>query len=97
MVFRCSAAIAGDIIGSRLEGHLRRQRVHVTDDAPLYDDALSPDWHYRKDPTRAVFYREKIMRHLAASRGWSCDVLLKDVALMQRPVGKAVRHDQLAA
>ncbi|MEX2616169.1 MAG: class I SAM-dependent methyltransferase [Alphaproteobacteria bacterium] len=52
------------------------------------DDARFPDWHYRKDPTHVVFYREGTLRHLAASRGWSCDVPVKDVALMQRPVGQ---------
>lgn len=49
------------------------------------DDDRFRDWHYRKDPTHVVFYREETLRHLAASRGWSCEVPVKDVALMQRP------------
>lgn len=48
-------------------------------------DARFPDWHYRKDPTHVVFYREETLRHLAATAGWSCDVPAKDIALMQRP------------
>lgn len=49
------------------------------------DDARFAKWHYRKDPTHVVFYREATWRHLAAARGWSCEVPAKDVALMQKP------------
>lgn len=49
------------------------------------DDSRFRDWHYRKDPTHVVFYREETLRYLAAARGWSCDVPVKDVALMRRP------------
>ena len=51
------------------------------------DDARFQGWHYRKDPTHVVFYREETLRYLAASRGWLIDVPVKDVALMQRPSG----------
>lgn len=49
------------------------------------DDARFKDWHYRKDPTHVVFYREASFLHLARNWGWRCDVPVKDVALMQRP------------
>lgn len=49
------------------------------------DDARFAKWHYRRDPTHVVFYRETTLRHLAAAHGWSCEVPVKDVALMQRP------------
>lgn len=49
------------------------------------DDARFRDWHYRKDPTHVVFYREETLRHLAAARGWLCEVPVKNVALMRRP------------
>ncbi len=49
------------------------------------DDARFRDWHYRKDPTHVVFYREETLRHLAAARGWHCEAPCKDVALMRRP------------
>lgn len=53
------------------------------------DDTRFQDWHYRKDPTHVVFYREETLRYLATCRGWSCDIPVKDVALMQRPAGQA--------
>lgn len=49
------------------------------------DDARFAGWHYRKDPTHVVFYREATLRFIAASRSWHCLVPVKDVALMQRP------------
>lgn len=49
------------------------------------EDARFADWHYRRDPTHVVFYREETMRHIAASRGWACEIPRKDVALMQKP------------
>ncbi|MFN3844649.1 MAG: class I SAM-dependent methyltransferase [Paracoccaceae bacterium] len=49
------------------------------------DDSRFADWHYRKDPTHVVFYREETLRHIAAAQGWSCDIPAKDVVLMQRP------------
>lgn len=48
------------------------------------DDVKFANWHYRKDPTHVVFYREATMRKLAADRGWRCEIPVKDVALMQR-------------
>lgn len=53
------------------------------------DDARFAGWHYRKDPTHVVFYREATLRLLAARRGWSCEIPVKDVALMRRPGGGA--------
>lgn len=50
------------------------------------DDARFANWHYRKDPTHVVFYREETLRHLAAAQGWHCEVPAKDVALMHRPL-----------
>ncbi|MEI4233152.1 class I SAM-dependent methyltransferase [Roseovarius sp. D22-M7] len=49
------------------------------------DDARFADWHYRKDPTHVVFYRAETLGHVAATRGWSCTIPRKDVALMQVP------------
>jgi cyclopropane fatty-acyl-phospholipid synthase-like methyltransferase len=51
------------------------------------DDARFAAWHYRRDPTHVVFYREQTLRFLAARRGWSCDIPVKDVALLRRPAG----------
>ncbi|MFN3973503.1 MAG: class I SAM-dependent methyltransferase [Gemmobacter sp.] len=49
------------------------------------DDARFADWHYRKDPTHVVFFREETFRHLAWLWGWHCDIPVKDVVLFQRP------------
>jgi cyclopropane fatty-acyl-phospholipid synthase-like methyltransferase len=49
------------------------------------DDSHFASWHYRRDPTHVVFYRESTMRHLAAMRGWTCEIPTKDVALMRKP------------
>ena len=50
------------------------------------DDAQFAAWHYRRDPTHVVFYREATFHVIAAQRGWSCEIPGKDVALMQKPV-----------
>lgn len=49
------------------------------------EDARFSVWHYRKDPTHVVFFREGTFRYLADIWGWSCEVPVKDVVLMQRP------------
>ncbi|MBN1239860.1 MAG: class I SAM-dependent methyltransferase [Gammaproteobacteria bacterium] len=49
------------------------------------EDALFAGWHYRKDPTHVVFYRETTLRRVAALHGWDCEIPLKDVALMFKP------------
>jgi SAM-dependent methyltransferase len=49
------------------------------------DDARFADWHYRRDPTHVVFYREQTLRYLASTHGWSCEIPAKDVALLKRP------------
>jgi hypothetical protein len=54
------------------------------------DDARFAAWHYRRDPTHVVFYREATLRHIAALRGWHCEIPVKDVVLMQKPFGSGV-------
>lgn len=49
------------------------------------EDRLFADWHYRRDPTHVVFYREATFRWLAASRDWCCEVPRKNVVLMRKP------------
>ena len=48
------------------------------------DDGRFATWHYRRDPTHVVFYRETTLRHVAFQRGWTCTIPGKDVALMQK-------------
>lgn len=49
------------------------------------DDARFAAWHYRRDPTHVVFYRAATLRWIAARFGWSCDIPVKNVALMRKP------------
>lgn len=53
------------------------------------DDEHFKTWHYRRDPTHVVFYREETLRNLAQRLGWSCEIPRKDVAIMRKPGGAA--------
>lgn len=48
------------------------------------DDSRFVNWHYRRDPTHIVFYREETLRWLADRFGWSLDIPRKDVALFRK-------------
>lgn len=48
------------------------------------DDARFAGWHYRKDPTHVVFYREETLRFIARRHGFTCVIPCKDVALLQK-------------
>lgn len=48
------------------------------------NDARFANWHYRRDPTHVVFYRAATFGTIAAQRDWSCEIPVKDVALMQK-------------
>ena len=48
-------------------------------------DERFANWHYRKDPTHVVFYRQATLRKIAAQLGWTCQIPVKDVALMRKP------------
>ncbi|MFN7164143.1 MAG: class I SAM-dependent methyltransferase [Hyphomonas sp.] len=43
------------------------------------------DWPYRQDATHIVFYRAETFRHLAARKGWTCDIPVTGVAFLRRP------------
>jgi SAM-dependent methyltransferase len=47
------------------------------------DDASFRNWHYRRDPTHVVFYREATLAWLADAMNWRLEVPVKDVALFQ--------------
>lgn len=50
------------------------------------DDARFANWHYRRDPTHVVFYRETTLQWLARAMGWQLDIPAKDVALFHKPL-----------
>lgn len=41
-------------------------------------------WHYRRDPTHVVFYRETTFRRLADDYGWRCEFPRPNVALLRK-------------
>ncbi|QSP96516.1 class I SAM-dependent methyltransferase [Marinobacter salinisoli] len=53
------------------------------------DDDRFANWHYRRDPTHVVFYREKTLGVVASQLGWQLDIPRKDVALMRKPPTQA--------
>ena len=48
------------------------------------DDARFANWHYRRDPTHVVFYRQDTLRWLADHFGWQLEVPAKDIALFRK-------------
>lgn len=48
------------------------------------DDARFANWHYRRDPTHVVFYREATLAWLARQFRWQLEVPVKDVALFRK-------------
>ena len=48
------------------------------------DDDRFASWHYRRDPTHVVFYRERTFEIIAHQRGWHLEVPRKDVVLMNK-------------
>ncbi|MEO1280413.1 MAG: class I SAM-dependent methyltransferase, partial [Pseudomonadota bacterium] len=50
------------------------------------DDDRFEHWHYRKDPTHVVFFRDTTFRCVADRMGWHCEVPSKNVVIMQKPV-----------
>jgi len=49
------------------------------------DDARFAQWHYRRDPTHVVFYRQATFEHLARVHAWRCEVPVPNVVLMHKP------------
>lgn len=47
-------------------------------------DERFANWHYRRDPTHIVFYRQATMEWLAKAHGWALSIPAKDVALFQK-------------
>jgi len=48
------------------------------------DDDRFANWHYRRDPTHVVFYRQATLQWLADSYGWHLEVPAKDVAIFRK-------------
>ncbi|MDY6815601.1 MAG: class I SAM-dependent methyltransferase [Pseudomonadota bacterium] len=48
------------------------------------DDERFDNWHYRRDPTHVVFYRQATFEWLARKYGWTLEVPVKDVVLLRK-------------
>lgn len=48
------------------------------------DDAAFAGWHYRRDPTHVVFYREATFRVIARRHRWTCEFPAKNVVLLRK-------------
>lgn len=48
------------------------------------DDDRFANWHYRRDPTHVVFYRQATLQWIASHHGWHLDVPVKDVAIFSK-------------
>lgn len=49
------------------------------------DDDRFEYWHYRKDPTHVVFYRDSTMKLIANRFGWSCEFPARNVVFFGKP------------
>lgn len=49
------------------------------------DDAAFARWHYRRDSTHVVFYRETTFRTIARLHQWCCEIPCANVALLRKP------------
>ncbi|HKL51071.1 MAG TPA: class I SAM-dependent methyltransferase [Wenzhouxiangellaceae bacterium] len=49
------------------------------------DDARFVGWHYRRDPTHVVFYRESTLSFVAGRMGWKMEIPHANVAIFTKP------------
>ena len=70
---------------ARLDGLLRPGGLLAVMTSFQSDDAHFAGWHYRRDPTHVIFYREATFHHLAARFGWRCEIPARNVALLYKP------------
>ncbi|WP_406565338.1 class I SAM-dependent methyltransferase [Marinobacter litoralis] len=50
------------------------------------DDDRFDNWHYRRDPTHVVFYRQATFEWLAVRYGWHLEIPAKDAVLLHKPI-----------
>lgn len=51
------------------------------------DDARFAEWHYRRDPTHVVFYRESTLAFLADRMGWTMEIPRTNIAIFHKSAG----------
>jgi len=52
------------------------------------DDTAFAGWHYRRDPTHVVFYREETFTAIARHHDWRCEFPCDNVVLLQKKPGR---------
>ncbi len=50
------------------------------------DDTSFANWHYRKDPTHVVFYKEATFKCLAVDLNCTCEIITRNIVLMRKQV-----------
>jgi hypothetical protein len=75
----------------RLEGMLRPGGWLALMTCFQDDDERFEAWHYRLDPTHVVFYRESTLRFIARSLRLACEIPVKDVVLMRKPLRHGIQ------
>ena len=70
----------------RLDGLLRPGGILAVMTMFQTDDGRFAGWHYRKDPTHVVFYREQTLQVIAGDFGWTCDFPAPNVAFFVKSV-----------
>lgn len=68
----------------RLDGLLKPGGWLAVMTAFLEDGEDFARWHYRRDPTHVVFFREATFHVIARQRGWHCEIPVANVALMRK-------------
>ncbi len=48
------------------------------------DDHRFADWHYRRDPTHVVFYRQETFHVIAAKFGLACEIPCQNVVFLRK-------------
>ncbi len=48
------------------------------------EDAAFAGWHYRRDPTHVLFYRQRSFQVIARQLGWQCEFPCRNVALLHK-------------
>ena len=51
----------------------------------LTEQTFFPGWHYRRDPTHVVFYRERTFEVIARDQKWICEIPVANVVFLRKP------------
>lgn len=56
------------------------------------DDKCFAGWHYRRDPTHVVFYREQTFHWIGACLGWKLDIPARNAVIFTRKPETGTLH-----